>query len=235
MILMWSAILMGLVGNLHCLGMCGPIALAVPSVGTSEGKRILGVLTYNAGRILIYGVIGAVFGLLGSTINLMGFQQYFSIILGSLIVLAVLVPWWVKKMDIIQKPLFGALVKMKGLFQKQFAKGTFGSVFVIGLFNGLLPCGLVYMAAAGAVVVGSHWHGALYMVLFGIGTLPVMFGLPYLGRFMSNAIRTRFRKLVPVTLLAFGILLILRGSNLGIPYVSPAIETDGDKVVAKCH
>lgn len=226
---------MGLVGNLHCLGMCGPIALAVPAVGTSERSRVFGILTYNLGRILIYGLIGAIFGLLGSTINLMGFQQYFSVILGSLIVMAVLVPWALKKIDIVQKPLFGAIVKMKGLFRKQFEKGTFGAVFVIGVFNGLLPCGLVYMAAAGAVVVGEIYQGALYMMLFGIGTLPVMFGLPYIGKFMKNSIRSRLRKLVPVTMLAFGILLILRGSNLGIPYVSPAIDTSGGKVEAKCH
>lgn len=235
--LIWTALIMGLVGNFHCLGMCGPIALAVPIKKSGITSKLLSVLFYNSGRIFIYTLLGGMFGLFGEGIVLAGFQRYLSLILGALIIAAVLFPYLTKKVSVLNTPVFGLVSKLKTVFQKQFSKRTYRSIFMIGLLNGLLPCGLVYMAVAGAIAVGSWYMGMLYMFVFGLGTLPVMFLLPYFGQFINVKIRAKFVKLIPVTMFLFGLLLVLRGSNLGIPYISPKIEMSKTSCCSaiKCH
>lgn len=226
---------MGLVGNFHCLGMCGPIALAVPLKSDSRTQRLFSVFLYNIGRILVYATFGAIFGLLGESIILAGFQQQLSIILGLLIMLGVLFPVILKKASFLNAPIFSGLGKLKSAFQRQFSKKTYGSIFTIGILNGFLPCGLVYIAIAGAVAAGSIINGIIFMVLFGLGTTPVMMALPYFRHLISNALRLKFQKWVPVFIFIFGALLILRGSNLGIPFLSPEINSDLKQSEMKCH
>lgn len=234
-ILLWSAFVMGLIGNLHCLGMCGPLALAIPIKRSTIQQRLLSISLYNTGRITIYSTFGAVLGLLGKAVVITGFQQYFSILIGTLIILGVVFPFFMKQTNVLKASLFSSVGKIKNVFGRLLTKRSYSSLFAIGIMNGLLPCGLVYMALAGAILSGSWKMGAAYMVLFGIGTLPVMFALPYFGQFLSTTVRTQFRKLIPVTLILFGILLILRGSNLGIPYLSPQVEPNQSCCKIKCH
>lgn len=234
-LLMSSALVMGLVGNAHCLGMCGPIALALPVNGGSSGERLLKITVYNLGRLLVYGIIGTLFGLLGKGIQLIGLQQYLSITIGVLIILSVLLPMLVKKIYPANAKVFLWVGKLKSHFARHFQKKSYRSLFTIGLLNGLLPCGLVYMAATASIISGSWYGGALYMVLFGVGTLPVMMALPYFGQYMSAAVRNRLKRLVPVFLIVFGILFIVRGANLGIPYLSPKVEVGESCCQMKCH
>ncbi len=226
---------MGLVGNLHCLGMCGPLALAVPIKKSNIQARLLSIVLYNVGRIFIYALFGAIFGLFGKAIEVVGFQQYLSIGLGLFIISGVAFPFFIKRTNMLKTALFSGIGKMKNTFSTLLTKRSYSSIFTIGLLNGLLPCGLVYMALAGAVLSGSWQMGTAYMALFGIGTLPVMLVMPYIGHFINNKMKFRFRKLVPITLLLFGILLTLRGSNLGIPYISPQVEPEQSCCKIKCH
>lgn len=230
----WGALAMGLVGNFHCLGMCGPIALAVPLGSRKFAGRVLGALLYNGGRILIYASLGALFGIIGKGFNLFGYQQILSISLGVIIIAAVLIPRLARIGNRTTSVVGRFTGKLKSRFAKQLQNKSYGSLFVIGLLNGLLPCGLVYLAMAGAVVVGNWYSGAAYMALFGVGTLPVMLSLPIISNWIGSGIRTKIRKALPVVLVVFGLLFILRGMNLGIQYVSPKMDAETE-TVHKCH
>ena len=226
---------MGLVGNFHCLGMCGPIALAVPVKRGTSGSKALSILLYNAGRILMYAFFGVLFGLFGKGIFVAGFQQGLSIALGVLIILGVVFPYIGVKFNLLKAPIFAQVGRLKSAFQRHFRNSSYRSIFTIGILNGLLPCGLVFMALAGALATGTWMSGMMYMIIFGVGTLPVMFALPYFGHFIDNNLRQKFSKLVPVVILLFGILLVFRGANLGIPYVSPLIENTANGSSVICH
>ena len=208
--LFWSAFIIGLVSNFHCLGMCGPIALAIPVKRTSQSSAFLSIALYNAGRISIYVFMGIVFGLFGQGFGLMGVQQFLSIALG-LTFIGFTCFGFLKKRNWISTKLFSHIIQLKYMFRRQFSKETFRSILVIGLLNGLLPCGMVYMSVAGAVISGGWQSGALYMFLFGLGTLPVMILLPYFRRSIGDSMRQRFRKLIPITIFIFGMWLVFRG------------------------
>lgn len=229
-----GAILMGLVGNLHCLGMCGPIALSVPLKDKNRKNRLTSALVYNSGRILVYMAFGALFGLFGKGIQLAGLQQKTSIVIGVLIIISLIFPVLFSKTKLLNRPYLSWLNKIKNSFQWHFSKHTYSSIFTIGLLNGFLPCGLVYMALAGSIASGSVIGGLAFMALFGIGTLPVMVALPYYSSLIKNPVKQKLRKLVPVFVFAFGILFILRGSNLNIPFISPQIQTESNQTI-NCH
>lgn len=219
-----AAILLGLMGSLHCIGMCGPIALALPLGSRSVAGRLMGVLYYNVGRIITYSLLGVLFGLLGQSVVLAGFQQVLSISIGVFILLMVLIP-----SKVLHRIAAGAwIVKASGRLHnalgRQFSKHGHASLFVIGLLNGLLPCGLVYMALAGATATGNGFYGALFMAVFGMGTIPLMMSVSLSKNLFSVSFRTRIRKAIPVFVTVMAFLLVVRGLNLGIPYLSPAVE-----------
>lgn len=230
-----SAFGLGLAGNIHCLGMCGPIAMVVPFKKTSKFSRLLSILLYNAGRILVYATIGAIFGILGKGISLIGMQQYLAIFIGVMMILAVLVPQLLNGINPKSGKIFSWTVKLKAAFHKRFSKTSYRSLFVLGMLNGLLPCGLVYIAAAGSVLAESWAMGALYMALFGLGTLPTMVLLPYFSQYIKRPFQQKMRKLIPVVMVVMGLLFIIRGSNLGIPYLSPQVKAEKSCCEVKCH
>jgi sulfite exporter TauE/SafE len=213
--------MIGLVGSLHCIGMCGPIAIALPLGNKGWGYRILGGITYNTGRILSYAALGAVFGLLGQGIEMAGLQKWASIFIGAIMVLSVLFPALFKGKIKIEQFFFGYAGRMIGKFRKLFKINSLPSLFTIGILNGLLPCGLVYVAIAGAINTNSIYDGIIFMVLFGLGTLPVMLAIPLLGNMIGQKIRRKFSGVLNAFIVLLGILFILRGLSLGIPYISP--------------
>jgi len=231
-----SALIVGLVGSLHCAGMCGPIAIAIPLNNSSWLSRISGTLLYNTGRTLTYALLGAIFGLAGLGLALGGLQQWVSIALGIIMILSVLVP----KVGAMGKSVTRisdlATSHVKKLFGKYFRVRTYTSLFILGLLNGLLPCGLVYIALAGALVMSHVYEGALYMVFFGLGTVPMMMALSLAGNVISGKFRTRLSRLLPYFIVLLGIIFILRGMNLGIPYLSPKInKTATESTMECCH
>jgi sulfite exporter TauE/SafE len=221
MAILFSALVLGLMGSFHCVGMCGPIAIALPLHGNTVLQKIFGGSLYNIGRTITYGIMGAVFGLLGQGIQFIGFQQKVSVIMGALMIISVLFPALFKNQYNMEKSWFSLVGKLKKSIGKMFSIRTYSSLFFIGMLNGLLPCGLVYMAIAGAIGTGGVAEGSLYMILFGLGTIPMLLAITLAGNFLSLAVRNKINKLIPVLVVVVGILFILRGLSLGIPYLSP--------------
>lgn len=219
------AISLGFLGSFHCVGMCGPIALAIPVKRTSVLSIFSGTMIYNVGRVLTYALMGLLFGILGRGFALAGLQSILSVAIGILILVVLFLPKL--KFQFGQGILVRFIGRVKDVFRNLFGKHTFPSLFLIGLLNGLLPCGLVYMGLAGSVTSDSALGGALFMTGFGLGTLPAMFAISVFRERISIRLRERIRKLVPVLVGVMALMLILRGLNLGIPYVSPSIVNSG--------
>lgn len=224
---------MGIVGSFHCVGMCGPIALALPIHSFRIWKKYAALLLYNLGRALTYSTLGLLLGLIGQSFFIGGFQQALSIIAGVLTLLFIVGHYSslrFKGPKVITKFLNSLNSKLGRLFSKK----TFTSFFGIGLLNGLLPCGLIYMAFVGALATGNYYSGALFMFAFGLGTLPAMLAVALFGQFISLNLRNHIRKGIPVMLGLVGLLLIARGLNLGIPYISPQLNKE-TKTANCCH
>ncbi len=222
MSILLTALLLGLMGSFHCLGMCGPIAFILPVDRNNKAKMSLQTLLYHLGRMTSYALIGLVFGYLGKGISLVGFQQKVSLILGIVMVILAFVPAS-KVLNL--KPLVGwnkFVYFVKNSLSNYLQKRSTLGFYVIGFFNGLLPCGLVYIALVGAMATGAPLMGALYMAIFGLGTAPMMTLAIYLGNFVSVKVRNNINKLIPYAVALVGMLFILRGLNLGIKYISPS-------------
>jgi len=229
-----SALVLGLLGSFHCIGMCGPIAIALPLKTNTWPARIASSLVYNIGRTLTYGILGFIFGLIGKGISLGGLQQWVSIILGIIMILSVIFPVLFRKINI-EKTTYKMVSRLKGIFGKMFSIRSYSSLFTIGILNGFLPCGLVYIALAGAIVGGEIQNGVFYMMIFGLGTIPVMLALSILGNVISVRIRKKIRLIIPVFIVIIGILFILRGMNLGIKYISPKFDKEEPTQLECCH
>jgi sulfite exporter TauE/SafE len=217
----WTAIILGLAGSLHCAGMCGPLALAVPVVSTTRAEFIAGRLAYNFGRMLTYCVLGVVFGLVGRTLVLAGVQRWASIALGIALLLGLISS---RKLAVWQ-PVTALIGRLKSSMAALLNQRSHIAVMSLGFLNGFLPCGLVYVACAGASTAGSVASGMLYMAAFGLGTFPMMLGIGLSGQLMPTGVRLQLRKAIPVCVFLLGSLLILRGLSLGIPYLSPDLSS----------
>lgn len=228
MAMLWAAISLGLLGSLHCVGMCGPIALSLPVQDKSQYARFLAILIYNLGRIITYSALGALFGLLGQGFAIFGLQQILSIVLGVIILLSVLLPGDLFAQFSFTSKLHQLFSKLKISLGNLFQNRSIKALFYIGLLNGLLPCGLIYMAITGALASGSVLSGTLFMALFGLGTVPAMFSVAWFGNLISVKFRLGITKAMPYVVSVMAVLLILRGMNLGIPYISP-------KMTEQCH
>lgn len=227
------SLITGVLGSLHCVGMCGPLALALPLGNTSSATKFTGTLIYNLGRIVTYSMLGLFMGLAGQTFALFGVQQYLSVAAGILIIVFVLLPK--RKTD---GPARGAMAffsKIRSMMGRLFTRKSKSSLLVIGLLNGLLPCGLVYMALAASAATGSIVNGMLFMAFFGLGTLPAMWTLAFWGNYIGLPARRTIRRLFPYMMTLVASLLILRGMGLDIPFVSPALKYAGEKPVIECH
>ncbi len=219
---LWTAFTIGLFGSLHCVGMCGPIALALPVVGDSPTTRIAGRLLYNFGRIVTYAVLGLLFGILGRAVDIAGAQQGLSLILGILLIAAVILPQRWRRALLPRIDLLPGVGRLRAAVARLFRLRSMSALALIGLLNGLLPCGFVYFGIAGAVLAGTPGNGALYMALFGLGTLPMMLATSLAGNAFGAAARKQLLRMVPVFAIAIGALFVLRGLALDIPYISPA-------------
>ncbi|MDP9959011.1 sulfite exporter TauE/SafE family protein [Chryseobacterium lathyri] len=222
--LILSAIALGFASGFHCIGMCGPIALSMGLTKKQATNFYLQNLTYQFGRIFTYSLLGAVLGIVGEGFEMAGFQQYLTIIAGILLIMMALFSFggkdFASKIPFLSKFLFSIKSNLGRLLQK----ADYQSRFTTGLLNGFLPCGMVYMALTASLAAGGVWQGASYMALFGLGTLPFMFAVVLAGNLMNQAFRIKILKAVPVIMIILGGLFILRGLELGIPYISPRAE-----------
>jgi sulfite exporter TauE/SafE len=202
--------------------MCGPIAFVLPVNKNDKLQTAFGTALYHFGRILSYSMIGLLFGLLGKGLYLAGFQQRLSILIGAIMILIVLIPTKYLNKFHLTRPLYQIIGKVKSKLGLYLKKSSLKALFSIGFFNGFLPCGLVYMALLGAISTGDLFEGASYMAVFGLGTIPLMTGAVYLGNFLKVSVRNKIQKAIPIFVIIIGLLFILRGLGLGIPYISPA-------------
>ncbi|PQJ72137.1 MULTISPECIES: sulfite exporter TauE/SafE family protein [Polaribacter] len=229
-----SAIIFGLLGSFHCVGMCGPIAFMLPIDRQNKTKGFLQILIYHFGRLLSYSLIGLLFGFLGKGFYFFGFQQQLSIIVGLSMIFVILFPKLFSKVNF-SKNINKVVFKVKNALGKELKKKRNDTFFTIGFLNGFLPCGLVYMAVFGALATTNPFSGSLYMFLFGLGTIPLMTSVVYLGNFTKGTFRKRIKKVIPIVVVFIGVLFVLRGLGLGIPYISPAPVVDLVTSNSSCH
>ncbi|MGG9972576.1 sulfite exporter TauE/SafE family protein [Ferruginibacter sp. SUN002] len=230
-----AAFSMGIIGSFHCVGMCGPLALSLPISNNSFQSKFSSALLYNSGRIVTYSSFGFVFGLIGKSLILFGLQQWISILLGAAIIILLVLP---KLFPGIYKNIHFSnnfFEKLRSAIGSLFFKKNQSSLFAIGLLNGLLPCGLVYIAIAAAVATGNIGSSVLFMTAFGLGTLPVMWSIAFFGNYIGVNIRQKIRKAYPYLMILMACLLIIRGMGLGIPYVSPSVDIQKKAVHNCCH
>jgi len=232
-VFLWTAFTIGLFGSLHCIGMCGPIALSLPYQGVSRLAAAWNALTYNLGRVVTYAAIGTLFGLLGKGIFLAGYQSALSIAMGVLMLILAFFSTNLEsrlaKVSFLQKPLSRLKTALGNLLRARSGTSFFG----IGLLNGLLPCGLVYVAIVGAVSTGSVGKGAAYMGLFGLGTLPLMLATSLAGNWIGVRFRRIVRSVLPFMLILIAALLIFRGLNFDLPRGLELWEDSSN--VPMCH
>lgn len=218
-----GAFSLGLVTNLHCIGMCGPIAMALPLNRKSKWTVAGGITSYSIGRSIGYAFLGVIVGLIGVSANLLGVLQWVSIISGVLIVVFT---WGhfigtSNRGSFINKWVMKAMAK---LLKNKSQKSNPSHLLGIGLINAFLPCGMVYFALVAALSTGSMANSILFMFVFGIGTLP---GFIFLGALKEMFAKLRFfnKRVVLASLVSIlGVFMILRGLDLGIPFISPKME-----------
>lgn len=236
--MLWPVIIsgftLGAAGSLHCVGMCGPLSLALPVHHLSKVKKLLSLFLYQFGRIITYSAIGLIFGIAGRRIYISGYQQWFSIGLGILI-LSLAIIYFIQKRTIHLKILNRFYFSLQKLISNLLKSINGPSGFLLmGMANGLLPCGMVYIALAATLSFTDVWKSVSFMAMFGAGTLPAMMMVAYVGQLIKIEIRQTLRKAIPFFVITMGLLLILRGLNLGIPFISPELpHSPGQSLV--CH
>ncbi|MEY8848857.1 sulfite exporter TauE/SafE family protein [Psychroserpens sp. XS_ASV72] len=233
--MLWSAVIFGLLGSFHCVGMCGPIAFMLPVDRSNSFRKVTQITTYHLGRLLAYALIGLFFGLIGKSLYIFGIQQQLSIAIGILMIVVVLIPATTFNKYNFSKPLYRIISKVKSALGQALKKKSADTLLTIGFLNGFLPCGLVYMAVFASLAMASALESSLYMVLFGLGTIPLMTTAIYLGKFLNTSMKQRIQKAIPVAVVIIGLLFILRGLGLGIPYLSPAPIADMASSAIECH
>lgn len=226
------ALMLGLASSLHCVGMCGPIAFSLGINPENKLDFTFRNLTYQLGRVTTYSVLGALLGVIGYGVSFAGLQNPLSIGVGILMILMALLPKNLGAENLGMKPFSRLMYQIKSGLGKFLRKKNYSSLYITGLLNGLLPCGAVYAALTGSMAMGGVWKGALFMVFFGLGTIPLMFASVLAGNIVSLQTRQRILRFLPYLMVLLGILFILRGLNLNIPYISPTVESlqiDGEQ------
>lgn len=232
-VMLVTALLLGAAGSAHCIGMCGPIALAVPSWGRSGGARWMSTVLLNGGRMLTYALLGLAIGTFGHGLRLAGLQQVVSIVAGSLLLLTVVLPGVLDRF-LPNGQLTHAIARSRSALAGNLKRTAPEAIFLTGVLNGLLPCGLLYAALLGASAQATALDGALFMVLFGLGTWPALFALRLGSGLVGAHTRAWLRKASPLLVSLVAVLMILRGLELGIPYVSPP-PMSANTPITQCH
>ncbi len=218
-----NGLILGMASSLHCIGMCGPIAMAIPVNRKNNLTLLSGVLQYNLGRVFTYAVLGFFIGSIGLAVESFGVLQWLSIVTG---IFLILYAWrkWLGQTFQTRLPGFS--------FNRYISKGI-GSVLrskfplklpLLGLLNGLLPCGMVYVALMNALLSGNPTSSSFVMISFGLGTLPAMMAVGFAAGKITGKLRAKLSSFLPYMLTLVGLLVILRGMNLGIPFISPKAE-----------
>lgn len=231
----WTGFTIGIFGSLHCLGMCGPLVMAIPHISDTKAGVALDGVIYNFGRTLSYTSMGVVLGLLGVSAKFAGIQNILSIVVGILLLLSLVIPRKYYSFVNDKKRINKFVIRLKSQFRSLIEKRSKFSLLFLGILNGFLPCGLVYVALAGSLALGDLLSSALYMFAFGLGTIPLLAVVYFSKDLISSKLRVRFNRAVPYAIGVVAILLILRGMNLGIPFISPELHRSEITTMQECH
>jgi sulfite exporter TauE/SafE len=211
----WTALVLGFAGSLHCVGMCSPLAMAVTNMSP---QVMLSRILYNGGRILTYGLLGGIVASVGLGFPLTHYQNLLSILLGiSLVVIgfsgvtSIRIPFVT---DALRK--LSSLVKK--LFSKYIQKKTRTSTFILGSLNGILPCGLSFLALTYCLTLGGPADGFVFMTAFGLGTLPAMLGFTSFFYWITRRFKFSITRLTTGMLILSGLLLIGRVFFIHLPH-----------------
>ena len=223
--------LMGLIGSVHCIGMCGPLTMALPFSLQKNIFKYLAMALYHTGKIMSYAILGLIVGLFGKQLFVIDTQQSISIIIG--VFMLVYVGWvYLVKVNTRFNPLQFIQVPVLKALSSLFRNKHVTIFIVLGFLNGLLPCGMVYLALGSAMSTGHPTDAAIFMAFFGIGTMPALLMVAVGGQMVNFEWRRKLQKALPVFIFGMGVMLILRGMNLGIPILSPHLESNN---VVTCH
>ncbi|WP_395064391.1 sulfite exporter TauE/SafE family protein [Flavobacterium sp.] len=233
--MLYSAFIFGLISSLHCIGMCGPIAMMLPLDRNNSAKKAVQIMLYQMGRLSAYATLGLVFGILGKGFYMAGIQQSISIIVGIFMIAIAVVPERIFMKYNFSKPVYRVISNVKSSLGNQFKRKSPDALFTIGLLNGFLPCGLVYAALFGAIAMQNVTLGVSYMLLYGLGTIPMMSAVVYISNILSTPIRSKMQKMIPIATVIIGTLFILRGLGLDIAYISPGNLSLFVQANANCH
>lgn len=226
-----TALLLGFAGSLHCVGMCGPLLLALPLDAAGKRQVVRQMLVYHSGRILTYAALGVLFGLVGQGLAIAGFQKILSISAGIFMLGMAFMAWRFERL-VTALPGFGAFSQwVKTSIGKMLRSNPNSSTFSMGLLNGLLPCGMVYAALAGAIATTGGAEGGLFMGVFGLGTLPLLLVVSVFRGSFSSSMRQKIRVAQPILIGIVGLLLLQRGLNLDLSLFESAVPKAG----MDCH
>lgn len=224
------ALLMGFTGSLHCAGMCGPIVWIMPFQMFNGAKKVIAIALYHIGRVSVYAALAVILHSFRSMFD-PKVQQYISIILGSILLLAGVLSFFSASWNM-NLPWGGFVKKQLG---NVIGKPGLGAITAAGILNGMLPCGLVYMALSASMTLGTAAQAAGMIYIFGIGTLPMLVSITLLKTKVNFLRSSHIKKFIPVVVFSFGCLFVLRGMNLGIPYLSPKVVVSAGEVHSCCH
>lgn len=201
--------------------------LALPVSHTMNLRFVAGRGLYHLGRTVSYSILGLIMGLFGEGISFIGMQRGLSILLAVALVFALFIPSWENKLTRI--PLFKKIfANLRNSLGKALQNQNLPTLFNTGILNGFLPCGMVYIALAGALVLPFWWQSVSFMALFGLGTWPATMALTIAGNFIPKEKINRFRPVMQAAAILLIILLMIRGLDLGIPYLSPSGNAVGE-------
>lgn len=229
---------LGLVSSLHCVQMCGPVVLSysINLSRQSANQQLFAHLSYNTGRIITYSALGAVAGLTGQTMGLVGklagVENIAAIIAGGLMIIAALLmldllphrnlPKFLRGFDPLR--LLSRYLKPLG---GRIASTSIASKFTLGLILGFLPCGLIYAALLKAMATGGAFAGALTMMAFGLGAAGSLILVGMFSSALGFKLGPWGGRLAAISVALLGAILVWRG-------VTPMIPI-GSSHAAQCH
>lgn len=227
--LIFIAASLGLMGSIHCTAMCGPLMLYhFPK--NSAPTPVLKFLLYHIARTFAYTLLGITFGQIGFISHLLGMQKLVSVVFGIILLYTAsryFLPGFFK---------FLPSVNWSSVFNTLFgfSNSTYYRFLLAGFANGLLPCTLSFIAVSFAATTYSMIYGALFMMIFGLSTIPSLALITWATQQikLSNQLS---KYVMPSIAFITGLLLILRSMNLGIPYISPHCEITEKRAIINCH
>ncbi len=205
---MWiTALVLGLAGSLHCAGMCSPLVLAVTSM---NGRSLRNRVIYNGGRIFTYAIMGALIAVFGAVISFSGFQWVLTLSIAVTLIVMGLSGITGLRIPVVTPLLVRFSSFVKNSFSALLKRRTIGTMWVTGMLNGLLPCGLTYLALTYCLTLEGALDGFQFMLFFGIGTFPAMFGLPTLITYVSSRYKIQYATLARFSFVFIGLLVLAR-------------------------